>query len=55
MVHTQLHVQPETFFTEGIRKFMDQSNKCVEKMGLCQKMTVYLSLCTLYRIKKIIN
>jgi hypothetical protein len=21
------------FFTDGIRKFMDQSNKCVEKLG----------------------
>jgi hypothetical protein len=31
-VHTWLCMQPEAFFTDGIRKLMDRSNKCVEKL-----------------------
>jgi hypothetical protein len=31
-VHTWLHAQPKTFFMGGIRKLVDQSNKCVEKL-----------------------
>jgi hypothetical protein len=30
MVYTWLHVQPKTFFADGIRKLMDQNNNCVE-------------------------
>jgi hypothetical protein len=54
MVHTWLHTQPETFFTDGITKLMDWHNKCMEKLGgLCQKKTVFLFMSTFCRIKKI--
>jgi hypothetical protein len=33
MEHTWLHMQPKTFFTDGIRKLMDQRNKRMEKLG----------------------
>jgi len=32
MVHVWLHAQLNTFFTDGIRKLMDQCNKSVEKL-----------------------
>jgi hypothetical protein len=28
-----LHVQLKTFFTDGIRKLVNQSKKCVERIG----------------------
>jgi hypothetical protein len=33
MVQMLLHMQPKTFFEDGIRKLVDQGNKCVEKLG----------------------
>jgi len=42
-----------TLFKDGIRKLMDWSNKCVEKLGNYVKKWLYLFLCTFYRIKKI--
>jgi hypothetical protein len=36
--HMHLHVQPKTFFANGIRKFVDLSNKNVEKLGDCIKI-----------------
>jgi hypothetical protein len=32
-VHIWLHMQPKTFFTDGISKSVGQSNKCLEKLG----------------------
>jgi hypothetical protein len=32
-VHTWLHTQLELFFADGMRKLVDRSNKCVEKLG----------------------
>jgi hypothetical protein len=32
MVHMELHMQPKTFFADGIRKLLDQSIKCMEKL-----------------------
>jgi hypothetical protein len=32
VMHMWLHMQPETFFADGIRKLMYQSNKCAEKL-----------------------
>jgi len=31
--HMWLHVQLKTFFTDGIRKLVNQSKKCVERIG----------------------
>jgi hypothetical protein len=33
IVHTWLHAQLKTFFEGGIKKLVDQRNKCVEKLG----------------------
>jgi hypothetical protein len=33
VVHTWLSKQLKTFFTDGMRKLMEGSNKCVEKLG----------------------
>jgi hypothetical protein len=33
IVHMWLYTQSKSFFTDAIRKFKDQSNKCVEKLG----------------------
>jgi len=32
VVHMWFHKQQKTFFTDGIKKLMDHSNKCVEKL-----------------------
>ncbi|XP_045132250.1 histone-lysine N-methyltransferase SETMAR-like [Portunus trituberculatus] len=32
-VHKWLHDQPQTFFSEGIRKLVDRWTKCIEKQG----------------------
>jgi hypothetical protein len=55
-VHVWLHAQPKTFLTGGIRKLLAWSNKCVERLGdYIEKITVYLFLHALCRIKKVIN
>ena len=33
MVHAWLAAQPETFFSEGIKKFVQRWKKCIEKQG----------------------
>jgi hypothetical protein len=49
MVHTWIHTQPKPSFTDGIRKFMDQSNKCVEKLEDYTKTdSIFVLVCLLY-------
>jgi hypothetical protein len=56
MVHVWFHMQPKTFFTNSIRKLVDQSEKYMEKLGdYFGKMTIYLFLGTVCRINKIIS
>jgi hypothetical protein len=38
-VHTWLRVKPKTFIPGDIRRLVDRSNKCVEKLGDHHKMT----------------
>jgi hypothetical protein len=44
-VHMMLQTQPKTFFTDGIRKLMDLSNKCVGKLGDYIKKLQYICSC----------
>jgi len=37
MVQTWLHTQSKIFFADGLRKLMDQCNKCVEKIEIMSK------------------
>ena len=32
-VHAWLAAQPKTFYSEGIKKFVQRWNKCIEKQG----------------------
>jgi hypothetical protein len=57
VMHTWLHTQPKTFFADSFRRLTDwrEEQLCEEARILCQKMTIYLFLCTLHRINKMIN
>jgi hypothetical protein len=44
-LHTWHHTQLKTFFTDGIRKLMDESNKCVEKLNDYVEKWQYICFC----------
>jgi hypothetical protein len=53
-VHVWLCTQPKSFFANAIKKHVDQSNRCVEKLWDYIK-NYGIFLCIFRRIKKIIN
>lgn len=53
-VHIWHHVQQETCFADGIRKLLDQINKCVEKLrDSFENNLVFVIVCFLYNKEKI--
>jgi hypothetical protein len=44
MVHTWLYAKPRVFFTDSISKLVDQSNKCMEKLGVMFKNDIIFVL-----------
>jgi hypothetical protein len=47
-VHTWLHMHLKTFFVDGIRKLVDESNKCMEKLGEYDEKLQYICSCVLF-------
>ena len=41
-VHDWLHSQPQTFFSNGIKKLTDRWTKCIEKREIILKINVVL-------------
>ena len=51
MVHAWLTARPKTFFSEGIKKLVQQWKKCIEKQGDCVEKWCYFKLSIFIEIK----